>query len=369
MDNIGDRDTKLDVARTIAILMVLLIHTVEDLEYSIILNNNLHISNIKWFIETLLFIIGRIGVPIFCMLSGALMGKRKIDNLKEHYKYRVFSMMRVTIIWMIIYRILFYFLYDKNQELLNIKNIIKELVLFNPSTANHLWFMPMIIGIYIMMPFINKFIQNLNNSELYIFICLNIVFFFFIPTINLILKTTGIININDSIFTSIDYNFLGGPYLNYYIVGYMITNRNMFSNVSRLKLKTISIIVMLIAVLSQFNIYDNNVKINANFFWYDSVYIYVISICCFLLIIKKSYEFPNGLSKIFLNISKFSFGIYLIHRIFMNPIVEYLNLLSVRMGIKMIIAFSFTFILSYISIKIISLNKAISRLFINYKTN
>lgn len=269
------RELNIDIARTIAIIMVLLIHTVEDLEYGKVLCDNLHISNIKWFIETILYIIGRIGVPIFCMLSGALMGKRNIENLKEHYKIRVLPMMRVTIIWMLAYRVLFFFLYGNNEDLFNIKSIIMELVLFNPSTANHLWFMPMIIGIYIMMPFINRLIQNLKTKELYVFIILNILFCFFIPTLNLLLKTIGIINVNNNIFTSIDYSFLGGAYLNYYIIGYMVVNRNAFIGISEFKVKCVSIITLILSLLSQFNIYIKSLKVNSNFFWYNSIYIYI----------------------------------------------------------------------------------------------
>lgn len=61
----NEREVNLDYARDIAIIMVLLIHTVEDLEYGKILDGSLYLSNLKWFIETLLFIIGIIGVPIF----------------------------------------------------------------------------------------------------------------------------------------------------------------------------------------------------------------------------------------------------------------------------------------------------------------
>jgi surface polysaccharide O-acyltransferase-like enzyme len=359
----------LDIARTIAILMVILIHTIESVEYSKVLYGTTSVSLIKWGIETTLFIIGRIGVPIFCMLSGALMGKRKIENLSEHYKGRVLPLIITTAIWIITYRIFYFFLNGMNYDILSIKSIILEIIFLNPTIANHLWFMPMIIGIYIMMPFINKLIQHLKSREIYIFVILNCIFYSIFPTLNMLLKSFEINIINGDLYTSIDHIFLGGIYLNYYICGYLIINRDAFKNITSRKLINISIVTTILAILSQFMLYHKKILPGVNFFWYDSLYIYIISICCFMLITKSKINLSNKTSNLIYSISRFSFGIYLIHRIFMDFTIKYLNFLSIKILIQMIIVYLITFFLSYLALKIISLNQYASRILINLKVS
>lgn len=51
----------------------------------------------------------------------------------------------------------------------------------------------------------------------------------------------------------------------------------------------------------------------------------------------------------------------------MNPLVEYLKNIYIDMNIKFIILFICTFVLSYILIRAISLNKLASKILINLK--
>ncbi|VDG69839.1 acyltransferase 3 [Clostridium carnis] len=170
------RQENLDLARMLAILSVILIHTVEDVEYMQVLNGTLNIPIFRCVLEIIMFIAGRSGVFIFCMLTGALMGNRNIDNIKEHYINRVAPMIITTISWTIIYRLFYFFHNNMNYDLLNIKEGILEIALLNIKISNHLWFMPMIIGIYITMPFINILMKNLDDRQIILFITLNTIF-------------------------------------------------------------------------------------------------------------------------------------------------------------------------------------------------
>lgn len=365
---INNRLQNLDIARSVAILMVILIHSVESLEYSKVLYGTISISLAKWGVETTLFIIGRIGVPIFFMLSGALMGKREIENITEHYKNRLLPFVRVTIVWILIYRIFYFFLNWTNYDILSIKNIILEILFLNPTIANHLWFMPTIIGIYMMMPFINKLILHVKVKHIFIFVILNCIFYSIFPTLNILLKSLELNIFNGDIYTPIDHIFLGGIYLNYYICGHLIINNDTLKNVATKKLIGTIIITTILAVLSQFILYHKKILLGLNFFWYDSLYIYIISVCCFSLITRQKINLNSNVSNFIHNISKFSFGIYVIHRIFMDFIIKYLGIMSIKISIKVIIVYLATFLLSYFSVKIISLNYYTSKFLINLKS-
>lgn len=78
----------LDIARTFAIILVVLCHSV-TLIYKMNLQEwNLISLNAKIF-KTIIFTLGRMGVPLFLFLTGYLLLNRKYDNdadIKKFYK-------------------------------------------------------------------------------------------------------------------------------------------------------------------------------------------------------------------------------------------------------------------------------------------
>lgn len=359
------RQENLDLARMLAILSVILIHTVEDVEYMQVLNGTLNIPIFRCVLEIIMFIAGRSGVFIFCMLTGALMGNRNIDNIKEHYINRVAPMIITTISWTIIYRLFYFFHNNMNYDLLNIKEGILEIALLNIKISNHLWFMPMIIGIYITMPFINILMKNLDDRQIILFITLNTIFCIALPTLELNLKGLGVIN--TTLETLIDYRFLGSQYLNCYTIGYLIMNRNFLKNISLKRIVYIDIIIIFLAITNQIFLFlkGENMQI-INILQTNSLYIYIISILNFLLLTRNKIKISFKLEKVIYSISKLSFGIYLSHRLFMVLIVDNLNKFFMGALVKICIVFITTVIFSYVTSFIISKNKYTSKILMNF---
>lgn len=69
----------LDIARTFAIIFVVLCHSVE-LIYKMNLQGWISISLNARIFKTIVFTLGRIGVPLFLFLTGYLLLNRKYDN-------------------------------------------------------------------------------------------------------------------------------------------------------------------------------------------------------------------------------------------------------------------------------------------------
>lgn len=359
------RQENLDLARMLAILSVILIHTVEDLEYMQVLNGTLNVPLFRCVIEIFISILGKSGVFIFCMLTGALMGNRNIDNIKEHYIHRVVPMVITTISWTIIYRLFYFFNNNMNYDLLNFKEIVLEIALLNVKISNHLWFMPMIIGIYITMPFINKLIKNLSDRQIILFIILNTIFCIALPTLDLNLKGLGVID--TTLDTLIDYRFLGSQYLNCYIIGYLIMNKNFLKNISVKRILYTDIIVTLLAIINQLFLFLRGEDMQIiNILQTNSLYIYIISILNFLLITRNRIKINFKLKQAIYSISKLSFGIYLSHRLFMVLIVNHLNKLYMEVLVKICIVFITTFIFSYFTSFIISKNKYTAKILMNF---
>ena len=82
----NNRIQSFDIARTFAIMCVVLCHSVET-AYSNI--NYTQLSNISQIFRIVFFTVGRLGVPIFLFLTGALTLKKQIENDEEMLSTRI----------------------------------------------------------------------------------------------------------------------------------------------------------------------------------------------------------------------------------------------------------------------------------------
>ena len=111
LQDIEKRNIKLDVARTFAILCVILCHSVETL-YNFTPQGWKVLSNQSRIFMFATFTIGRLGVPIFLFLSGALLLKKNIESdvdVINFYKKSWLPLFIVNECWVIIYNIFFFF--------------------------------------------------------------------------------------------------------------------------------------------------------------------------------------------------------------------------------------------------------------------
>ena len=103
----SNRIVKLDIARTFAILCVVLCHCSEMIyTQQSVKVAELGISSRIFMFGT--FTIGRLGVPIFLYLSGILLLKKTIDgdeDIFKFYKNNLFPLFVVNEIWVILYKL------------------------------------------------------------------------------------------------------------------------------------------------------------------------------------------------------------------------------------------------------------------------
>ncbi|MFR3493353.1 MAG: acyltransferase family protein [Blautia sp.] len=152
----------LDVVRATAILCVVLCHSVEAFYHPVLLGQ-LQVSFPLWNIENLLFTIGRIGVPLFLATTGALMLPRDypdvsafIRNHCSHYsllrKYGFFQLHFCCVI---------------EHQTFNISRLLLEMLFLKSSSLSHMWYMPVILGCYIALPFLSRLLQTSTNLRQY----------------------------------------------------------------------------------------------------------------------------------------------------------------------------------------------------------
>ena len=183
----------LDIARTFAIISIVLCHSVE-LIYPIYPNNLdswTHLSVQSKIFRTIFFTIGRLGVPIFLFITGYLTLNKKIDSDEDctkFYKRNLIPLLITTEIWIILYNV---FLSVLNNKSFDIIATIKNMLFVEQVPLMNMWYMPMIIGIYIAIPFVSKIVKQFSIKSLKYPIIIILALQFLLPTVNVLLKIFG----------------------------------------------------------------------------------------------------------------------------------------------------------------------------------
>lgn len=97
----------LDVARCVAIISITLNHAVNR-AYHVYEGQSAEFFSIplgSTLFKTVVYVFSRIGVPLFLMISGALLFNKEINNaedIKKFYKHNLLSLLITSEIWMFI---------------------------------------------------------------------------------------------------------------------------------------------------------------------------------------------------------------------------------------------------------------------------
>ncbi len=251
-------------------------------------------------------------VPCFVMVTGALLldEKKSVDYKKVFRRY-IPRVLIALIICCFLFRFLDFWM---NKESFSIKLFVEPLYKFYTKTSwAHLWYLYLIVGLYLLMPAFSKIAKHSSDSEITVLIIIYVCFVSIIPIINKISGTEAAFYITtSSIFPA------------YLFIGHMIDS-------GRWKISTFVYILMFLAglaaivVLSCISIGNEpsaEIESITGFLGsYSFLPVVVFSTGAFGLF--KSIDAKEGfISKILLTIDSCSFGIYLIHLVFLRYIYK-----------------------------------------------
>ncbi|WP_226678997.1 acyltransferase [Mesobacillus jeotgali] len=274
----------------------------------------------------------RASVPLFVMISGALMlGKGKAISYRNFLSTKVNKIFLPLLLWSLIYYI--YHVYRGDHEGFQILHFIK-LFLTN-GVSVHFWFMYMILGIYLTVPIIRIFIQNASKKDIEYFLIL----WLYASVIVKYMKFHNGFSFNLELY-------LVTNYIGYFILGYYLTN---YSLAKKWRLLTYS--GGLAGIVSTFLLTYLDTKeaggaLQAFWYEYHSPNVLLSSIGIFVL---AKYSIKRGLPSFINEINKVSFGIYLVHMlvldVFANEIFDRLQhnlhpLLSIPLIVLIAVIFS-----------------------------
>ena len=334
------RNYTIDTLRTIATLLVILLHV--SAEYVIKGMNDLTFDTSFW-IGNIVDSFSRICVPLFVLISGMFLVGRN-ETFEQSYQKRASRILIPLITWTIIYLLYQISISFITDNAIDIKSILISAILGNPFY--HMWYLFMIIGLYLITPVINNSISKVSRNNLWIVATLLLLFGMLNSSYDKFMN-------NKSFFILWFVNYLG-----YFILGYLIKDSKKRFSIFGLSIVYI-ISSLLIAFLSLYTIKT-----------YDSLYFYGY-LTPFVIIGSLSfYKLFHQLKlreNIFSKIAHLTLGIYLIHAGVLDALRLVLKLLDINtlnnpiIGIpmKFIITFFISILVAWIISKIKYIRKII----------
>ena len=306
--------------------------------------------------KTIIYLFSRFGVPFFLMISGALLLRKKMDtaeDVKRFYRHNFLPLLIVTEVWLFL-MYWFIVLTKPNCTILAESGIggallgmVKTMLFVDQVTLGSMWYMPMILCIYAVLPFWAMAVQRVKSPALWALpLGIVIVSGMLIPDLNGLLHLLGR---EDSLSFTLEYGNVFSRYLPYVFLGYFLSE-GLLKNLSDGGL--ISVCAVGGAALCGYQLfafsctYDFLVS-------YESVGMLFCSVFFFELIRRKAdllKRFQKGITAL----SGMAFAIYFIHIVLMETIDWHIDMGFLSEPIAMLLLWSVSFFGSILLIRPLS---------------
>lgn len=325
----------LDWLRVIAIIGVICIHA----------SSNAVEGLSKSCVPYLINCFGRFAVPVFVMMSGVLFLNRNISIKKLYSKY-ILKYAVCIFIFYILNILISYF---------HLKYIF--------ITQKHIWFLYMIIGIYMVYPFLKMIIAS-DKLSLY-FVALSVIYAFIMPLFIIIIdhfsgnKYINFIEYNLNYYIGNSNIYLPLGFSAYFILGYLCHKFNLKENLYLYTYVGLILSFALITYLTYYFSFSINKFIEV--FLSKNIFVLIFAVSMFMFF--KYNKLFNTENKIIYFLSKYTFCIYLIHAIILKYLkfteklvnIDYKSNLIIVLNI--IITYGLSLLFAMIIKKIPVLNK------------
>lgn len=172
--------------------------------------NNYSVQEIgsgNYIILTSIYALIQWAVPVFLMISGnLLLHSAKITP--EKVKNMIVRMSIVLILFGSAFALMEQVFEKKTIELVMLPNSV--LMTLQQESWSHLWYIYVLIGIYLILIPLKKFVDNSGNKEICVFAAVLIVGNFIVPTINI------------AFGTKIENYMLLTQYVTFFLLGYIV---------------------------------------------------------------------------------------------------------------------------------------------------
>lgn len=333
----------LDVIRCVAMIMVIGVHCIDPFYISPTMRAIPEYTHWAAIYGSLL----RPSVPLFVMMTGLLLLPVKKQPLGKFYKKRIYRVLFPFLIWSVLYSMFpwvtgvlglpkeiigDFFCYTQGQESQSLIDSLKDVVMipFNFShKENHMWYIYLLIGLYLYMPFFSAWIENADRKTKRAFLLIWIISLF-IPYLkeyvaNCLFERSGYVFGTDTWNEfGLFYYFAG--FNGYLLLGHYVKKGNDWS-----LMKTFILCILMFAVgyyitYTGFSTTASNPNATETemelFFTFCSPNVLLMTLATFLLL-QKVVITNSTVIKVLANMTQCGFGIYMVHYFVVGPLLPF----------------------------------------------
>ncbi len=356
------RIESLDFARTLAITMVVWVHVIEDI-YPRTLDDMAILSTQSKIFCYCSYTLGRLGVPIFLFLTGYLLLGQTYETAKDvftFWKKKLIPLIVTFEFWTVFYEVSIVILGAE----FNLVYFLQRIFFMRASYFGHMWYMPMIIGVYFMIPFVSYILNHFSTKLLIIPGSICFIYYFISPALNTLAIAIG----SPEFSNTLSLEFTGGVYGLYIFCGYCVMKYHQrllqFKESHKWSIPVLLLLSGLFYVITvTFQLWSFS-REHAYNVAYSFPLLVMSSLSLFIAITVMPDQIP--FYNVWKALSVASLGIFFVH----NPIIkiitkfDILSLKSMKVirPIKVIIIFVIAYIISIAIVKVLSRWKKLSRI-------
>lgn len=274
-------------------------------------------NSYEWRVMDVYDSLSRSCVPIFFMISGAVFLKRKMDVKKLHKKYTL-RLFMVFLIWNTIYAL---------DSLISSDFNISFYKVFTDSKY-HLWFLPYLIGIYLILPLLYSIVNYEDGKYLEYYLIIFIL--------------CGVLKSTLAVMPGVNRYFLDlfkvelCEFAGYFVLGYYLTYK------SKIKMKNTHIAILFVftsasaIIINQLNAYRTQ-AVSSMFYGSFTIPVFIEAVLIFMYFQNMHSKIvavveSSKLSKYIYAISKSTLCIYLLHPFILEHLYSDLHITSLSIN-------------------------------------
>lgn len=313
---IDNRIIYLDYLRVIATVAVMMLHVAAQHWYTS------DIRSLNWHVFNVYDGATRWCVPVFVMISGALFLPRDVST-KTLYKKYILRLVVAYLVWGVIYSLL--------NPLLGLADFSLGYMLRTViSGAAHMWFLPMIVGLYMCIPLLRPIARDRKLAAY--FLLLAFLFQFLRPIVfNLTqdfaggLAAKGVSELQN-VFASMSLHLVLG-YAGYFVAGYVLRQAEIGPKL-RGVIYALGVLGLLATIFLTVFVSYRGAMMTDTYYSYFSLNVALMATALFVLFKYKVKASPRAQRRM-PRLSKYSFGAYLVHVLIID-IVKSVGLETIR---------------------------------------
>ena len=249
-------------------------------------------------------------VPCFVMTTGALLldKNRRLTYGKLFKKY-IFRVLAALVICCILFR---FFDMEMDGEKAGIGILFGGLYeMFTGTGWSHLWYLYLLIGLYLMMPFYKKMAEYSEKFEIKYLLAVYLLFVSILPL-------TYLLNVSSGFYIHVSTIY---PF--YLFCGYAVHQGLVKTN----RWAAFAAMIISTGLLAIFSVirWEKNLEVMEQLWSYSSILVVIQAVSIFILFDSVKGQGSSWFGRILLSVDTCSFGIYLIHMIFIRLILRYMS--------------------------------------------